>query len=65
MIWENRRRRILKAPFPNLFPLQPNNSNMNKSILNRTTGPFGLVGGGGAGGLQNYQSVFGGIGGES
>lgn len=56
MIWE-------KAPFPNLFPLQPNNSNMNKSILNRTTGPFGLVGGGGAGGLQNYQSVFGGIGG--
>lgn len=44
-------------------PLQPNNSNMNKSILNRTTGPFGLVGGGGSGGLQNYQSVFGGIGG--
>lgn len=38
---------------------------MNKSILNRTTGPFGLVGGGGgAGGLQNYQSGFGGIGGE-
>lgn len=48
-----------------LLSLQPNNSNMSKSILNRTTaGPFGLVGGGGSGGLQSYQSVFGGIGGE-